>query len=71
MKKIFTWVPREARGGLKATAGKRITTLLPFYGHSFLLLSVSFSQSLVFSGSLCSKPFQHILDTVGQSQAEL
>ena len=68
MKKILTWVPREARGGLKATAGKRVITLLSFYGHSFLLLSVLFSQSLVFRGRLCSKPFQHIL---GLSQAKL
>ena len=36
----------------------------------FLLLSVSFSQSVVFPARLCSKPFQHI-DIVGPSQAEL
>ena len=70
-KKILTWVPREARGGLKATTDKRETTLLSLYPHSFLLLSVSFSQSLVFPGRLCSKPFQQILDIVGLSQAEL
>ena len=70
-KKILTWVPREARGGLKATAGKRLTTLLSLYPLSFLLLSVSFSQRVVFPGVLYSKPFQHILDTVGLNQAEL
>ena len=69
-KKILTWVPREARGGPKVIAGKRITTLLSLYPHSFLLLSVSFSQSVVLSTRLCSKPFQHI-DIVGLSQAEL
>ena len=69
-KKILTWVPREARGGLKAIAGKRLTTLLSLYQHSFLLLSASFSQSVVFPARLCSKPFQHI-DIVGLSQAEL
>ena len=68
-KKILTWVRREARGGLKAIADKRLTTLLSLYPLSFLLLSVSFSQSVVFPARLCSKPFQHI-DTVGVSQAE-
>ena len=71
LNKILTWVPWEARGGLKATAGKRVTTLLLLYSHSFLLLYVFFSQSLVFCGRLCSKPFEHILDIVGLSQAEL
>ena len=69
-KKIIIWFPREARGGLKAIAGKRITTLLSLYPHSFLLLSVSFIQSVVFPTRLCSKPFQHI-DIVDLSQAEL
>ena len=69
--KILTWVLRKARGGLKAMTGKRVAPLLSLYPHSFLLLSVSFSQSLVFSGGLCSKPFQHILDIVGLSQTEL
>ena len=69
-KKIHTWVPREARGGLKAIAGKRLTTLLSLCPHSFLLLSVSFSQSVVFPARLCSKPFQH-MDIVGLRQAEL
>ena len=47
-KKILTWVPREARRGLKVIAGKSLTTLLSFYPHICLLLSVSFSQSFVF-----------------------
>ena len=64
-------MPGEPVGGLKATAGKGVTTLLSLYPHSFSLFSVSFSQSLVFSGRLCSKPFQHILDIVGLSEAEL
>ena len=38
-----TWVPREAEEGLRATAGKRATTLLLLYPYSVLLLSVSFS----------------------------
>ena len=62
-RKILTWMPREARGDLKAIAAKR-------HPHSFLLLSVFFSQSVVFPARLCSKPFQHI-DIVGLSQAEL
>ena len=33
-------VPKEARGGFKATAAKKVTTLLSFYSHSFLLLSI-------------------------------
>ena len=70
-KKILTSAPREARGGLKETADKRITTRLSFYPHSVLLLSVSFCQSPAFLGKLYSKPFQLILDIVGLSQAEL
>ena len=68
-KRILTWAHREARGGLKAIASKRLTTFLSLYPHSFLLLSASFSQS-VFPDRLCSKTFQHI-DIVGLSQAEL
>ena len=60
-KTMLTWVPREARGGLKAIAAKRLPTLLSLYPHSFSLLSVSFSQSV---------SFQH-MDIVGLSQAEL
>ena len=60
-----TWVPKEATGGPTiAIAGKRITTSLSLYPHSFLLLSVSFSQSVAFPVRPCSKPFQHI-DIVG------
>ena len=79
-KKILTWVPREVRGGLKAIAGERLTTLLPLYPYRFLLLSVSFSQSVVFPARLCSKPSQQIdivdllsqhIDIVDLSQAEL
>ena len=68
-KKILTWVPREATGGLTAIADKRITTLLPLYPHSFWLLSVSLYQSVVFPARPCTKPFQHI-EIVGLSQAE-
>ena len=48
-KKILTWVPREARGGLKINSktGKRVTTSLSLYPHSDLLLSVSFSCSFM------------------------
>ena len=70
--KTLTCVLREAwGGGLKATAAKSVTILLSLYPHSVVLLSVSFGQSHVFSGRLCSKPFQHNLDIVGLSQAEL
>ena len=37
-KKILTWMLREARGGIKATVGNRVTTRLSLYPHSFLLL---------------------------------
>ena len=64
-KKILTWVPREARVGLKATAGKRATALLSLYPHSVLLLSVSFSQNLVFETISAHSGI------VGLSQSEL
>ena len=70
-KKILTWMLREARGGLKATVGNRVTTRLSLYPHSLLFFSVSFNQSLVFPSRLCSKACQHILDIVGLSQAEV
>ena len=70
-KNILTWVPREARGGLKSTAGKKVTTLILLYPYSFLFLAtVSFNQGFVFPGRPCSKPFQDILDIVGLSKAE-
>ena len=59
-RKMLTWVPREVRGVLKVTAGKRARALLSLYPHSFLLLSVSFSQNLIFPCRLCSKPFQYM-----------
>ena len=63
---------REARGGLKATAGNRVTTRLSFYNpQSFLFFFVSFNQSLVFPSRLCSKACQRILDTGGLSQADV
>ena len=62
-KKILTWMRREAKGGLKATVGNRVTTSLSLYPHSFLFFSVSVR--------LCSKACQHILDIVGPSQAEV
>ena len=39
--KILTWMLREARGGLQATVGNRVTTILSLYPHScsFLFLS--------------------------------
>ena len=70
-KKIFTWMLREARGGLKATAGNRVKPDYHFIRIVFLFFSVSFSQILVFPGRLRSKACQHILDTVGLSQAEV
>ena len=70
---------REARGGLKATVGNGVKPTYHFikthFIHivfcSFLFLSVSFSQILVFLARLCSKACQHILDIVGLSQAEV
>ena len=69
-KKILTWVPRDARGGLKAIAGKRQQPYYHFIQTDFLLLSVSFPQPECCFPRLSSKPFQHI-DIVGLSQAEL
>ena len=71
LKKILTCVLREAGGGLKATACKRVTTLLSLYPDSVLLLSVPFSQIIVFPGRLFWKSDQHMLDIVGLNQAEL
>ena len=62
---------REARGGLKATVGNRVKPDYHFIGIVFCFSSVSFSQILVFPDKLCSKAYQHILDIVGQSQAEV
>ena len=71
-KKILTWMLREARRGLKATVGNRVTTCLSLYPHRFLFFPVSFSHIiLVFPGRLCSKACQHILDIVGLSQVEV
>ena len=42
-KKMFTWMLKEARGGLKATVGNRVTTRLSLYPHSFLFFSVCFN----------------------------
>ena len=72
-KKILTWMLREARGGLKATVGNRVTTRPSLYHIVFycFFFSVSFNQSLVFPSRLCSKACQHILDIVGLSQAEV
>ena len=44
---------------------------LSLYSHSFLFFSVSFSQSLVFPGRLCSKASQQAVDIVGLSQPEV
>ena len=60
-KKILTWMLREAKGGLKATAGNKVKPDYHFI-RIVLFFSVSFSQVLVFSGRLCSKACQHILD---------
>ena len=56
LKKILTCVPKEATGDVKAITGKRLTTLLSLYSHSFLLLSVSFSQTVASPARLCSNP---------------
>ena len=70
-KKILTWMLKETRGGLKAIVGNRVTTRLTLYLHSFLFFFISYNQSLVFSGRLCSIACQHILGTVDLSQAEV
>ena len=70
-KKMLTWMLREARGGLMATVGNRVLPDCQFVQIVFLFFSVSFSQRLVFPGWLCSEAFQHILDILGLSQAEV
>ena len=70
-KKILTWMLREAEGVLKATIGNRVQPDYHFIHIFFLFFSVSFSQSLVLPGRLCSKASQHTLDIVGLSQAEV
>ena len=48
-KKILTWMPREARGGLKATVGNRVKPGYHFIRIvfcSFLFLSARFLCSL-------------------------
>ena len=62
LKKILTWMLMEASGGLKSTLGNRVKTRLSLYSHSVLFFSISFNQSLVSPGRLCSKACQHILD---------
>ena len=52
-KKILTWVPREARGDLKAITDKRQQPYYHFIHTLFLLLYVSFSQSAVFPARPC------------------
>ena len=47
-KLLTTLAPKEARRGLKAISRQKTTTRLSLYPHSFLLLFVSFSQSVVF-----------------------
>ena len=37
VKKILTWMLREAREGLKLIVGNRVTTRLSLYPHSFFL----------------------------------
>ena len=70
-KKIITWMLREARGGLKTTVGNRVKPDDHFIRIVSLFFFVSFSQTLVFPGRLCSKTCQHLLDIVGLSQAEV
>ena len=63
---------REARGGLKATAGNRVNPDYHFIRIVFLLFfSFSFSKIPVFPSRLCSKACQHISDIVGLNQAEV
>ena len=68
-KKILTWVLREARGGLKETAGNRVQPdyhFIDIVSCSFLFLS---TRVLGFPSRPCSKACQHILDIVGLIQA--
>ena len=74
LKKILTWMLREARGDLKATAENRVKPDYHFICIVFVLFCffpVSFSQILVFPSRLCSKACQHIFDIVGLRQAEV
>ena len=66
-KKIFTWMLREARGGLKATVGNRVKPdyhLIRIAFCSFLFLSARFLCSLAGYA-------QKHVDIVGLSQVEV
>ena len=70
LKKILTWMPKEAAGDVTAITGERLQVYYHFVHTLFLLPSVSSSQSVVSLARLSSKPFQHI-DIVGLNQTEL
>ena len=59
LKKILTWMLREARGGLKATVGNRAKP-------DYHFIRIVFCYFLFHSAR-----FQHISDIVGLSQAEV
>ena len=47
-KNILTWRLREAKGGLKATLGNRVTARLSLYLHSFFALFCFFQRESCF-----------------------
>ena len=53
LKKILTWVLREAKGGLKTIAGKRLETL----SHSFFVTFCFFQPE-------CCFPGQAVIETI-------
>ena len=64
-KKILTWMPREARGGLKATVGNRVKPDYHFICIAFC--SFQFLSARFLCSMAGSKAYQHILDIVGLS----
>ena len=73
LKKILTWMLREARGGLKATVGNRVKPDYRFIRIVFFVIFCFFQPDIpVFlCRRLCLKAYQHISDIVGLSQAEV
>ena len=71
LKKILTWMLREARGGLKATVGNRVKPDYRFIRIVFVIFCFFQTDIRVFLCRLCLKACQHISDIVGLSQAEV
>ena len=59
LKKILTWLPKEATGDVKAITGKRLQVYYHFF-HTLFVTFCFFQPECCFPARLSSKPFQHI-----------